>query len=255
MKTITRIVQENGHSKRVSLETEKLLNLNFLKLTNKAYSCEELGIPEIRCNTKILPDYLALYNHRNQYGKTAYTGVCFYTYDNSFDGLNGLFNAIYYNDKKLLTKYKERFKGVRFLISPDYSQFGDIQGIENMYRLWKARIVTLWFIVELHVITIPNITYISENTFPFFFTGISTCSVVAFSTKGHVRYARERKLLKEAVKYAVDHLPLEAIVVYSVTGKDDTSLKLFKYAIDKGVKVIIPDNELRLRNQQRMMLS
>lgn len=181
--------------------------------------------------------------------------MCFYAYDNSFDGLNGLFNAIYYKNKKLLAKYKERFRDVRFFISPDYSQFGDIQAIENMYRLWKARIVTLWFIVEMHAIAIPNITYISQSTLPFFFTGLTTCSVVAFSTKGHVRYARERKLLKEAVKYAVDLLPLETIVVYSVTGKDETSLKLFKHAIDKGIKVVIPDNELRSRNQQRMALS
>lgn len=45
------------------------------------------------------------------------------------------------------------------------------------------------------------------------------CSVVAFSAKGHVRYAAERRLTK--------------------------------YAIDKGIEIIIPDNSLRARNMER----
>ena len=147
--------------------------------------------------------------------------------------------------------YKERFRDVRFIFSPDYSQFGDLQKIENLIRLWKARIVTLWFIIELHAITIPSITYISEESFPLFFSGLECCEVVAFSTKGHVRYASERNLLKAAVKYAVDNLPLKTIVVYSVCGKDSTALKLFQYAIDHGVNVVIPQNSLRERNQGR----
>ena len=79
--------------------------------------------------------------------------------------------------------------------------------------------------------------------------------MVAFSTKGHVRYASERALLKDAVKYAVDHLPLKAIIVYSVCGNDETSLKLFQYAIDKGIRVVIPDNSLRERNRGRCLVS
>lgn len=117
--------------------------------------------------------------------------------------------------------------------------------------MWKARIVTLWFILELNAVAIPNITYVSEDSFPFFFSGIENCEVVAFSTKGHIRRSVERNLLKAAVKYAVDNLPLKIIVVYSVCGKDSTSLKLFQYAIDHGIKVVIPDNTLRERNQGR----
>ncbi|MBQ9046832.1 MAG: DUF4417 domain-containing protein [Solobacterium sp.] len=133
----------------------------------------------------------------------------------------------------------------------NYSQFGDLQKIENLIRLWKARIVTLWFSLELRAVTIPNITYISEESFPLFFSGIEGCEVVAFSTKGHVRYAAERALLKSAVKYAVDHLPLKTIIVYSVCGKDETSLQLFQYAIDNGIRVVIPNNSLRERNRER----
>ena len=47
-----------------------------------------------------------------KYFKTPLTAVVFYTYDNTFDGSNGLYNAIYYNDKKLLAKYEKKYKGI-----------------------------------------------------------------------------------------------------------------------------------------------
>ena len=247
----TKMSHDDGTITRCKKDLRRLLNLTYLNYTNKTLAIGDYDLPQLYCNTNIIPDYLALYNQPGDYHRTAYTCVCFYNYDNSFDGIHGLFNAIYYDDKKLLCFYKERFKNVRFFISPDYSQFGDLQKIENIIRLQKARIVTLWFIIELHAIAIPNITYVSEETFDFYFTGLDECEVVAFSTKGHVRYARERQLLKAAVKYAVDNLKIKTIVVYSVCGKDSTSLCLFQYAIEHGVKVVIPQNSLRERNQRR----
>jgi hypothetical protein len=252
-KVSEKILLEDGSVSRSQRDLRRLLNLNYLSLTNQTYATGEFDFPVLYCTTKIVPDYLALYNQPGFYHRTALTGVCFYIYDPVFDGIHGLFNAIYYDDKKLLAYYKERFKDVSFFISPDYSQFGDLQKVENLIRLWKARVVTLWFIVELHAVAIPNITYISEDSFPLFFSGIERCEVVAFSTKGHVRYAAERSLLKAAVKYAVDHLPLKTIIVYSVCGKDETTLRLFQYAINKGVQVVIPNNSLRERNRGRCM--
>lgn len=247
----TRVCLEDGTITRCKKDLRRLLNLNYLNYTNKTHAVGDYDLPLLYCYTNIIPDYLALYNQPGDYQKTAYTCVCFYAYDVTFDGINGLFNAIYYNDKKLLRFYKNRFKNVKFFISPDYSQFGDLQKIENIIRLWKARIVTLWFMLELNAIAIPNITYISEDSFDFFCTGLEECKVVAFSTKGHVRYACERRLLKAAVKYVVDNLNVETIIVYSVCGKDITSLRLFQYAIDHGIRVIIPQNSLRERNQRR----
>ena len=252
MKKVSKKIQlSNGAIVRRPVDLHRLLNLNYLSLTNKAHLSKTLNLPVLHCNTKMFPDYLALYNQPGDYHRTAMTGVCFYTNDDKFDGIHGIFNAIYYKDKKLLSSYKERFKNVRFIISPDYSQFGDLQLIENFIRLWKARLVTLWFILELDAVVIPSITYISEETFPLFFEGLEQCRVAAFSTKGHIRSADERNLLQAAVRYAADHLPLKAIIVYSVCGNDDTSLSLFEYAIQKGIKVIIPNNSLRERNQGR----
>ena len=254
MKKISRKkLLKNGLSERESKDLHSLLNLNYLKLTNKTYTIGEYSFPVLYCSTNVLPDYLALYTQPSDYHHTSNTCVCFYAYDDTFDGLFGLFNAIYYDNKELLSYYKERFKGVKFFISPDYSQFGDLQKIENIHRLWKARIVTLWFIIELHAIAIPNITYVSCESFPLYFSGLEECQVVAFSTKGHVRNYTERNLLIDAVKYAVDHLPLKAIIVYSVCSDDKSSLEFFQYAISKGVNVVVPNNSLRERNRGRCL--
>ena len=241
----------DGTLERRQRDLRHLLNLNYLALTNKTVASGEFDMPTLYCSTDIVPDYLTLYSNPGDYNRTALTGVCFYSYDKSFDGLHGLFNAIYYHDKKLLEFYKDRLKNVRFIISPDYSQFGDLQKVENLIRLWKNRIVTLWVILELHAIAIPSATYISEETFPLFFSGLENCQVISFSTKGHVRSASERTLLKAAVRYAVDNLKLKTIVVYSVCGRDETSLELFQYAIDRGIRIVIPQNALRERNQMR----
>lgn len=103
----------------------------------------------------------------------------------------------------------------------------------------------------MHAIAIPNITYVSRESFPLYFSGLEECQVVAFSTKGHIRTPVERELLIDAVKYAVDHLPLKTIIVYSVCGNDNTTLELFQYAISKGIKVVIPNNSLGERNRGR----
>jgi len=57
--------------------------------------------------------------------------------------MDGLYNAIYYNDKKRLDYYRKRFEGIKFFISPDYSVCGDIDKAENIYRIVKSRRIAL----------------------------------------------------------------------------------------------------------------
>ena len=190
MRKITqKVCLESGAQSRENRDMYKLLNHNIQKLLNQAERVGEYGFPVLYCNTEVYPDYLALYCQPGYYHRTGNTGICFYSYDISFDDIHGLFNAIYYGDQKLLAYYKERFRNVKFFISPDYSVFGDIQKIENLARIWKARIVSLWFILELHAVVIPNIMYYSEESLPITCCGLESCSVVAFSAKWHVRYA------------------------------------------------------------------
>ncbi|SCW46774.1 DUF4417 domain-containing protein [Eubacterium ruminantium] len=242
---------EYGERVAVPKDLQKLLNLQYLRYTNKTHSVGRHDLPEIICNTKVYPDYIALYPNKAEYRKTPFTAVAFYNYDDVFDGKDGLYNAIYYNDEKRLEWFKERFRGVRFFISPDYSELGDVDDIENNYRIKKARVVSLWLAIEMNAIVIPNITYPTVNSLWFYLDGLEKCTVVAFSTKGFIDNLVEREYLIEAVKYTVDHLHLEAIIVYDVCKDDKEALKIFNYAIEKGIKVIIPDNSLKQRNSSR----
>ncbi len=230
-------------------ELKKLLNLNFVDLTNKTYLVGKYDLPYVSCSLTSNPDYLALYSERRNYFKTNNTWVCFYLYDTKFDTIDGIFNAIYYADERRLKKIKERFHGVKYAIAPDYSQCGDMPKIENLYRLFKSRIVSLWLLLEMDIVVIPNITYASEDYFDSMFDGIENCETVAFSVKGSVKDVEERNLLLKAIEVTTNCLTnLKKIIVYSVSIDDEKIKKLFDYPVSKGIEIVIPDNLLKERN-------
>ena len=229
---------------------KKLLNLNFVDLTNKTYHIGKYDLPYVNCPNVLNPDYLALYSERCNYFKTENTWVCFYIFDKEFDTINGIYNAIYYNNQTKLKKIKEKLSGVKYAIAPDYSQCGDIPRVENIYRLFKARIVSLWMLFELDIIVIPNVTYANENYFDVMLDGMHNCEVIAFSIKGSVKETLERALLSKAIKYTVDNLDkLKKIIVYSVLIDDERTKELFKYASSHGIEIVVPSNVLKERNK------
>lgn len=233
-------------------ELRHLLNLNYLKYTNTTPAAGAHDLPALSCNTRVLPDYIALYNHPADYHHTNRTAVAFYLHDLTFDGKDGLWSAIYYDDGHRLDYFKERLSGVNIFISPDYSLFGDLDDLENHYRMKKSRIVSLWLSLELGAVVIPHISFPTLASIDFALDGLEDCSVVAFSTKGCVRDEPERTILIEAVRYTVDSLPnLRSIVVYDVCADDSCALQIFAYAIEEGVEVVVPGNMLKERNSQR----
>jgi len=231
---------------------KKLLNLNCVDYTNQTYLIGKYDLPYVRCPKIINIDYLALYSEIGHYNKTGNSCLCFYQYDNRFDAINGIFNAIYYDNKKLLANYKQRFKDVKYAIAPDYSQCGDVPRIENLYRIFKSRIVSIWLLLECNILVIPNITYANENYFDVMVDGMEDTEVVAFSVKGSTREKIENELLKKAIRHVVDTLKaLKKIIVYSVSISDEKTLALFEYATKRGIEIVIPDNVLKERNIAR----
>lgn len=251
-KKFKQIFLDDGTVVRAPEDMKKYLNYNILNLLNKTHRSGPLDMPVLYCNIKAYPDYLALYSQKSLYKMSKRTAVCFYQFDNEFDGKTGLFWAIYNNDTRRLEEFKLRFKTIKYFIGPDYSTFGDIHAIENYYRVFRARVVCLWFTFELGAVVIPNISYAKTEQLPMFLCGLEECNVIAINAKGHVRYARERRLLKDVIKYVCDNLPLKAIIVYSACGNDSTCLDLFNYAQEKNIQIIIPGNTLRDRNMERM---
>ena len=103
MRKITqKVCLEDGTQARENRDMYKLLKHNIQRLLNQAERAGEYGFPVLHCNTDVFPDYLALFCQPGYYHKTKNSGVCFYSYDISFDDIHGLFNAIYYGDRKLL---------------------------------------------------------------------------------------------------------------------------------------------------------
>ena len=252
MRKLTRkMILDNEECIREPIDMRLLLNYGIANLLNKSI-LNDNHLPEHYCNPNIMPDYIALNSQKNDYFLTDRTAVAFFTFDKTFDKIDGLYSAIYYNDKKLLTKFRKQFSGVRFVIAPDYSIFDDVWRFENEYRLFKTRIIMLWFVVEIGAIVIPNAIYVSTEMLPLYLSGFESCSVMCFSTKGHVRKASERRRVKSVVKYVVDNFSLKTILVYSTCGKDSTSMELFRYALQNGVDVRIVDNSLRRRNQSKL---
>lgn len=248
MKKITiKVRNKDGSVCRKEIQLAHKLNYGILDLMQQC-TINEYHLPIHYCDPKTCPDYFALSTKKKEYHSTPNTGVVFYCYDREFDNQTGLFEAIYYQNKKQLDKYKKQFANVKFIVAPDYSMFDNVWSLENDSRLWKVRIIMLWFVVEMKATVIPNAIYLSTDKLEKYLSGFENCKVMCFSTKSHIRYARDRKRIKETVQYVVDNLNITTVLVYSVCAKDETSLKLFEYAISKGIAVKIIDNSQRQRN-------
>ena len=225
----------------------RLLNLNYLTLTNRTVSSGDMDLPAINCNVSVYPDFIALYSQKSLYHKTEHTALGFFQFDKDFDGKYGLYWAIYYHVEERLAY----FKGVRYVIIPDFSELGDIHKIENNYRLFKGRVIGLWFMFEIGAIVIPNITFPTEQSADFALNGYEDCSVAAISTKGHMDNPAENIRLRQNIALTVDKLPkLKTLIVYDVCSTNDSTIETFSYAAQKGIEIIIPDNTLKTRNME-----
>lgn len=233
-------------------DIERKTCLEYLKIINTTTPSKSGRMPNIRRDLKVYPDYLALYNEPGKYSKTLLTAPCFYLWDEKFDDYDGLSNAIKYNITEKLDFYKKRFHGVKMVISPDYSLVGNVYPIINEARIFDSRLVSLWFTNELGIIAIPNMSYTDEKSFEIMIDGIEDCKVVCFSAMSCLTNEKDKKKLIEAIKYTVDHLNLNAIVVYTSTPHNDKIYEIFKYAIDNNVKIIIPDNTIRESNRRKL---
>ncbi len=234
-----------------NIKYQDKLVLNYTKLTSlvRKEPIENFPIITNKYYPILIPSYLVLYSEKKLYSKER-SALCFYNFDKDFNGESGLWNSIYYNKEKSLKLYVERFKDI--VIEPDNSQVDCIETIENKYRIFQNRIIGLWFIHVIKSLWIPNITFSSPKSFEYMLLGIESCEVVAFSLKGSMRHYFDMMLYLDAIKYTVDNMNnLKAIIVFSTSKDDEKVINIFKYAINKGVKVYIPDNTQKLLNINR----
>lgn len=229
---------------------DKKLNLYILKLISTTYRVGQKQLIHVSSPENIDIDFLALYSRKNEYLKTKNTAICFYEDDCKFDNKNCLWDAIRYEDLKLLKKYKEKFKDTKIFIAPDYSLLYECSESFNILNIQRSRIVLLWLVQECDKIVIPNIMFFDENSLEYIFDGLEECKVVAISTKGSLKNNNDKQLFKLAIQKLVVKLgQLKKIIVYDVSINNIETMKLFEPAINKGIEIVIPDNTLKNRNR------
>ena len=220
---------------------KKLLNLGILNYTNLTTKVGELDMPYVCCGMIPQIDYLAHFSQPSTCFQTPNTAVSFFEYDVIFDGLYGLWNGIYYGVAEIQDYYKERFQGVRYFIAPDYSKCGDVSEAENYYRQFRARIVSIWFTMELGAVVIPLVSVANRIGMKYMLDGMQDCNVVAFNAKGPMGDPKQMVIFLESIRYTVDNLAkLKSIVVYSTPADVEKARECFRYAIDAGIDVQIP---------------
>ena len=231
---------------------KKLLNLGLLDYTNLTPKYGDLDMPYIRCRKIPNIDYMATYSQPSTYFHSPGTCVTFFEYDIFFDGLYGLWNAIYYGVKELQEYYLERFHGVKCFVAPDYSKCGDVSEAENYHRQFRSRIVAIWLAMNLNAVVIPLVSCANDIGMRYMLDGMDDCTVVAFNAKGPMGDSVQLEIFIRSIKYTVDHLKnLKVIIVYSASPDKEKVLEIFKYAIESGIEVQIPDNMLQTRNRLR----
>ena len=103
---------------------KKLLNMGILDYTNLTPKLGDLDMPYVCCDGIPNIDYLATYSQPSTYFCSQNTAVSFFEYDIYFDGLYGLWNAIYYGiaELKLLPRKWTRVLVRQLVTSPIYGQ-------------------------------------------------------------------------------------------------------------------------------------
>ena len=230
----------------------KKLNLNYTWLASQVYKEGPFDIPVLQCKDDYEPDFIALYSETGLYHKTNYTTICFHQNDDVFNGLKGLCNAIYYDDKPRLNEFKKRFKDCHYFIMPDCTLTYDQDMWDIVFRTAIMRLTCLWLTFELGAHVVPLITYGVDDTFELMLTGLKECETVAFSLKGSLLESYKEEQLVRAIKYTVDNLHnLKSIIIYDDCMEDQTVYKIFEYAIENKIRLIIPSNTLKDRNRSK----
>ncbi len=188
-------------------------------------------------------DYLARYTDLKEYCKTKNTCLCFYEYDNKFDGQFGLFNSIIYKDKARLKKYKERFKNVKYIITTDNTLAGDFPYSEQLQSIFKSRVCFHWFKKYTNAQIIPNVRWCNVYSYDYAFAGIEIGSNIAIGFYGQIKQRDNRAMFINGFKKCVDIVKPKSIIVYGYVNKKNLN-KYFGYALDKGIKIIVPHSRL-----------
>lgn len=249
-KTVKRMVflltQQNSFLYKDGILELRKRNLSFLNLVDRSLTTDdEYQFPELSCDIHMLPDYIAMSSQPHLFHNTSRTAVGFWEYDRRFNNPRGLTAALYWDDKKQLERYKQRFSGVKYIFTPDYSVVEDMPACLEYSYVYFSRIVALWLMTEVGTTVIPTVSASTIERLAVALLGLDNCNVIAISTKGYLRNSTEKGYLREMVRYVVDHKQLDSIVVYDTCSSEDEVYDIFEYALEHNINIDVPLNSYR----------
>jgi len=194
-------------------------------------------------------NYLALYSDLQDYHRTDNTCICFYQYDHIFDGIHGLYNSIVYQDFNRLDRFKKRFEGVKYIISPDYSIYGDFPNALQIFNIYKSRVCMAWLMENTSAIIIPNVRWASPFSYDYCFDGIMKGSNIAVGLLGLMHNKDNIKMFLDGFKKAIDTIIPKSIIVYGFITNQNIN-DFLGYAIIKGIPIIIPHSKIDMYKKE-----
>ncbi|WP_295350356.1 DUF4417 domain-containing protein [uncultured Succinivibrio sp.] len=201
-------------------------------LLKNAIFTGESDIPLCKTFHSKLPQTLISYTDLNQIkGKAkADTFVHFFKDDQKFDGKrNGIMNDI---DSISKTIHKIKEKGIKGIITPDFSTYQDFPypiKLMNTFRMRTFGIVAQ----EQGLEVINNVRFGTYETYEYCFDGLPRNDVLCISTVGCLIKKNDRKRLKEGLVVLLKKLKPKILIIY---GK--APYELFKPLFDAGIKII-----------------
>lgn len=211
---------------------------------NNVLVAGKYDIPVVGYFGNNLPDYLALYSNVQDYAKTKNTCVAFFQYDEQFDSINGLWNAIIHRNSKLINAYKERFKNVKYIVCPDYSITGDMPLCMQIFNIYRSRVVAIWLRENCGCTIIPNLRFNSKKSYDYCFDGIAYHSVVCLSILGLCSKPDDVENLINGLHETINRIQPKTIIVYGECTEKKFE-KIFKECHSNSINIVRPNNRLK----------
>lgn len=189
-----------------------------------------------------LPDYLALYSNVQDYRKTKNTCVSFFQFDDKFDSIYGIWNAIISNNEKLQKRYIERFENVKFVVCPDYSITGDMPKAMQIFNVFRSRVVAIWLREKCGCTIIPNLRFNNSKSYDFCFDGIAYNSVVCLSILGLCSKPIDVQNLINGLHEAIIRIRPKTIILFGMC-KDKKFNKIFTECIENNIRILRPETK------------
>lgn len=210
------------------------------------------GIPIIGSHIEVFPKYIGMYDAPGDcFKNSSSTAIGFFLDDVKFKNKSqDIYHALIVKDTKSIKEFMNKLNPFPFVFSIEYSRTNAMYYVDQVQALRMSHLVSVAITLATDCNVIPIISSPNKEMIPFVFEGIERGSVLGINTKGMLQKQSNRDLLVALVKYAIDFWMAPALIIYTVSPKDENLDFFLKYARQRNVKVIIPETRYRLNHRK-----